>query len=303
MMIRRLLTYLLLLSVCLPLSAEKPDWINRIPFTEDAFWGVGEGSSLEEAQVRGSEDILMQLSSRVRAAVSMEYSNQGGEIEVLEELDAYFDSNSLRGAELEDQYSEDDRFWALMKYCDDCGDMLIHSALSRYEDQYDYETEALIELIKSEIVADAVQVERRLKDLQLEDYHSEDISVQLDGDNLVILILNFLPDDTQLTPGQISGLEKVSRTLLEELETLDYQELEVIGHANPTGVANENDALIRLSRNRAETMASFLKEAGISVDTIGWRGGDETIRDVSTPEGRGLNRRVEIVIHFPGEEK
>ena len=290
--------FILLLILHMTVYAEKPNWISKLPFTDDAFWGVGKGNTLEEAQNNAKKDILMQISSHVDAAITMEEKSNGGDYEVSEELDAYFESNTLRGAELEDQFEEDSDFWALMKYCDECGDMLINSALVRFEEQYDYDSEVILERLVTSNISEVLLVERRLKELKLEDYRSEDIVVSLTGKSLKIMIINFLPDEITLSQSQNSGLKILTSTLFEELKLLKYNQISIIGHANPTGLENEEEQLIELSRNRAETMSLFLENSGFTIDSVGWKGGDEAIGDVTTQEGMGLNKRVEIVIQF-----
>ena len=290
----------LLLSILsiLSLHAEKPEWIGKLPFSDDAFWGVGTGATLEDAQNLAKKEILMQLSSHVEAAITMEERSNGGDYEVVEELNAFFDTNSLRGAELEEQYEESNQFWALMKYCDECGDMLINSALARYEEKYDLDPEVLMEHIQTSNISEILKVERRMKELNLDDYKSEDINITLSGKTMTIMIINFIPYETNLSQSQQDGLTILSTTLFKELKELQYNSLSIVGHANPTGEENEEEDLIFLSKNRAQTMAQFLEESGFTVDTVSWKGGDGAITDVSTPEGMGENRRVEIVIMF-----
>lgn len=281
-----------------PLAAEKPQWIHKLPFTEDAFWGVGSGPTFEDAEVLAKQEILMQLSSHVKAVVTMEERSDGGEYQIREDMDAYFSSNTLRGAELEEQYEESGTVWVLMKYCDDCGDMLINSALSRFEEKYDLDPPTLLKQLKESNISEILEVGHRLKELKLEDYKSEDIYVTLAGKEMTINIINFLPFETDLSSSQQEGLSLLSSTLFEELKTLHFSSLSIVGHANPTGEADEEEDLINLSKNRAQTMSEFLISSGFSIDSVDWKGGTEAIGDTTTQEGMGMNRRVEIVIQF-----
>jgi outer membrane protein OmpA-like peptidoglycan-associated protein len=229
-----------------------------------------------------------------------------------------------------------------MRYGDEGGDMLMHSAVTRYEDELGYERDEVLEELfaprldvvirearrRREAAAqrpepepaptpepqpapepeperepaprieEAKRVERTLQDLDLEDYRSQDISVFLSDGNLILRVVNFLPSRTNLTDTQRDGLRLLSNTLFEELEALDYSRIRVIGHANPTGIPNEEAELDRLSIRRARTMASFLRYAGLEVSSVTGRGGEETIGDVNTEEGKGRNRRVEVVVEF-----
>jgi outer membrane protein OmpA-like peptidoglycan-associated protein len=70
----------------------------------------------------------------------------------------------------------------------------------------------------------------------------------------------------------------------------------VEGHTDNTGSA---DANLRLSRRRAETVAGLLEpKLGLQEGTIGTEGfgPDKPVALNSTPEGRALNRRIDVVI-------
>ena len=71
--------------------------------------------------------------------------------------------------------------------------------------------------------------------------------------------------------------------------------VELAGHTDNTG----NDTLnVELSKNRAETVKSFLVEYGINADrvsTVGY-GSSKPIADNATVEGRATNRRTEVKI-------
>ena len=292
------LLFLFFFIIVSTLFAEKPEWINKLPFTEDAFWGVGEGNSLKEAKALARIDILMQLSTQVESVIKMEQNSDSNSEEIVEDMEIFFDSNTLRGAEIEDQYEENNFHWVLMKYCDDCGKMLINSALTRYEDQYNYESKTLMDQLDNSNILEIIRVERRLKELNLEDYHSDDISIVLLGKSLHINIINFLPYKTNLSKSQQNGLTLLSETLFEELKLLNYKNIDVIGHANPTGEANEEEELLELSKNRAKTMTAYLQKSGFVINSVSWKGGDEAGFNLSDSDVMGKNRRVEIIILF-----
>lgn len=69
----------------------------------------------------------------------------------------------------------------------------------------------------------------------------------------------------------------------------------IVGHTDSTGPEEYNQ---RLSERRAEAAAAFLMEQGIRpshIRTLG-KGESEPVASNDTPEGRQLNRRVEIAI-------
>ena len=91
----------------------------------------------------------------------------------------------------------------------------------------------------------------------------------------------------------VAASERALDGLLAELER--YQEItdvEVVGHTDDRGPDAYNQAL---SERRAEAVRAFLAEAYPDVD-IAARGEGESnpVATNSTPEGRQLNRRVEI---------
>ncbi len=295
---RSLLVVIFILFTSIFLFADRPEWTDRLPFTDDAFWGVGHAASEVEASNLAKQEILMQLCSRVKAVITMESSSAGGREVANEKMDSFFGHNTLRGAELVEKYQEGDQYWILMKYCEDCGDSLIKSALYRYEEELEYDSGRLYEKVSSEEVDQAFMVERRLKELKLQDYRAEDILVRFDDNRVLIMIVNFIPDDAALSESQKSGLVTLSDTLLKELQELNYKSISITGHANPTGKSNEEAELMELSHLRAETLAEYLAGAGIAIDEVTWKGGAVTIGDTVAPEGRGLNRRVEIAVNL-----
>jgi len=104
---------------------------------------------------------------------------------------------------------------------------------------------------------------------------------------VLIRLINFLPNQGELTRQQILELEHLSSTLFIQLRKMGYSGVSVIGHANPEGKENEETELMSLSKERATT-----------IDSVDWMGGEELLGSLTTEEGRGLNRRVDIYVHF-----
>jgi hypothetical protein len=203
-----------LVSAVAPVFADRPEWVEQLPFTEDDYWGVGRGATQQEAEESARREILMQLSSRVKAVVTMELATGSGAVEASESMDAYFTGNTLRGAELVERYSEDDKHWVLMKYCDECGKALMQSALVRFEDKLGYEAGDLIEGLNDESLSRSYKIERRLGELELSDFSADDIIIRFEERMIVIMIVNFLPFDSSLNPGQLQSLDVLSASLL-----------------------------------------------------------------------------------------
>ena len=89
-----------------------------------------------------------------------------------------------------------------------------------------------------------------------------------------------------------SALSAAAQTLVQYPDTT----LTINGHTDNTG----NDAINEpLSRNRAESVATFLQSRGVSstrLSTFGY-GSRQPIASNATVEGRAQNRRVEILIN------
>lgn len=94
-----------------------------------------------------------------------------------------------------------------------------------------------------------------------------------------------LSSDAQLKLAKLSGIIQAHPGL----------NLAIEGYTDTTGTADFN---MTLSQQRADTVRTFLITQGLSPDTITAKGLGESnpIADNSTPAGRKLNRRVEIIV-------
>jgi outer membrane protein OmpA-like peptidoglycan-associated protein len=94
-----------------------------------------------------------------------------------------------------------------------------------------------------------------------------------------------LSSDAQLKLAKLSGIIQAHPGL----------NLAIEGYTDTTGTAQFN---MTLSQQRADTVRAFLITQGLSPDTITAKGLGESnpIADNSTPAGRKLNRRVEIIV-------
>jgi outer membrane protein OmpA-like peptidoglycan-associated protein len=123
---------------------------------------------------------------------------------------------------------------------------------------------------------------------------SSNISVTNTGEFLIVNMpqdLLFATDSAALRPDLRRDLNAVASSLLK----YPNSRIEVIGHTDNTGTAAYNQDL---SQRRAVAVASVLREAGVPGSRIAafGRGEDQPVASNLTPEGRQLNRRVEIII-------
>jgi len=104
--------------------------------------------------------------------------------------------------------------------------------------------------------------------------------------------ISFGVGSSALKAGQDDLVDKI----VAAIQFFPAPEVRVDGHTDDTG---GHDANLRLSRRRAETVARLLerklgREEG-SLATEGF-GPDKPIALNSTPEGRAMNRRIDVVI-------
>lgn len=114
------------------------------------------------------------------------------------------------------------------------------------------------------------------------------------GDRLIVTLpqdILFATDSFAVRP----DLQADLRVVAANLRQYPNSTIQVIGHTDNTGDASYNQGL---SERRAQSVANVLVGAGVSsgrVLAVG-RGENQPVASNLTPEGRALNRRVEIVI-------
>jgi outer membrane protein OmpA-like peptidoglycan-associated protein len=110
---------------------------------------------------------------------------------------------------------------------------------------------------------------------------------------LIVNMSDVLFDTGQYTlkPGAREKLAKVSGIILAH----PGLKIDVEGHTDSIGGDDYN---MKLSENRANAVRSYLVEQGVRSDFVSARGFGKTIpvADNSTPAGRQMNRRVELVV-------
>jgi outer membrane protein OmpA-like peptidoglycan-associated protein len=120
------------------------------------------------------------------------------------------------------------------------------------------------------------------------------VSVTRIGDNITLNMpgnVTFDTDSAALRPQFFGVLNSVGKVLTEYDKTV----VEVAGHTDSTGSDSHNMAL---SQRRANTVGEYLYTQDIMdqrIMTVGM-GEHHPVADNSTPEGRQLNRRVEITL-------
>jgi outer membrane protein OmpA-like peptidoglycan-associated protein len=92
-----------------------------------------------------------------------------------------------------------------------------------------------------------------------------------------------------------SSAQSSLATMLSAIKSGQAHHITIEGHTDSSGDAAANH---ELSKRRAEAVKQFLIEHGVpadSINTVG-KGADAPIGDNSTPEGRKMNRRVDVIV-------
>jgi len=132
---------------------------------------------------------------------------------------------------------------------------------------------------------------------ELEQIEGAQVETITDVNNLKAIKVTF--DSGILFTTGSSNLNAVSRESLvkfaNSLKANPETDVTIYGHTDNTG---SRDVNVRLSNERAESVAKFLIDNGIGGSRLTTEGKayDEPVADNATAEGRALNRRVEIYI-------
>ena len=120
------------------------------------------------------------------------------------------------------------------------------------------------------------------------------VSVMRQGDNLILVMpgdITFDTDRADLKPDFYEVLRSVAIVLNEFEKTI----IRITGYTDSTGTFQYN---FKLSERRADSVGKFLVSQGIHsarVYTQG-KGPESPLASNATPEGRAMNRRVELML-------
>lgn len=120
------------------------------------------------------------------------------------------------------------------------------------------------------------------------------VSVTRSGDHITLNMpgnITFATDSADLNAGFFDVLNSVGKVVNEFEQTV----IEVAGHTDSTGSDQYNQ---QLSARRADAVAAYLRTRGVRTDRIITVGAGEAhpVATNDTPEGRQLNRRVELTL-------
>ncbi|MGB7408444.1 MAG: OmpA family protein [Pontixanthobacter sp.] len=139
------------------------------------------------------------------------------------------------------------------------------------------------------------QMDQQIKELKEQTAGSGVDITEVDGGDAILVNLpdgvTFAVNSANINPTFQNTLDVVANSM----QTYPNSLIDVYGHTDSTGADAYNQ---RLSEQRAQAVANYLVQRGVSRSRIRSQGFGETspVADNSTTQGRALNRRVEIKI-------
>lgn len=136
-------------------------------------------------------------------------------------------------------------------------------------------------------------LDRQARDLRAS-LENDRIRIENTGEELVVTMPDGILFDFDSAAIR-AGLQADLRALARNLQQYPNTTVDVVGHTDSQGSAEYN---MDLSARRAAAVAGVLLEEGVApfrVRSFG-RGEDQPVATNLTPEGRALNRRVEVII-------
>lgn len=124
---------------------------------------------------------------------------------------------------------------------------------------------------------------------------SEEVAVRREGDLLALTLkgdVSFAVDSDVVLPGLYTELDRIAQVLIKYPQTT----IVIEGHTDSTGSDAYNQSL---SERRAWSVQRLLVERGVNpsrITAIGY-GESRPVATNATPEGRQMNRRVEIRVN------
>ena len=120
------------------------------------------------------------------------------------------------------------------------------------------------------------------------------VTETLQGIQITMQNLRFIADSAELLPGEKPRIAEIAQSLKQVAASGEYSIL-IEGH---TADVNKPTGQMTLSIQRAKSIIGELVANGIDESLFTYRGygGTKPVADNSTPEGRALNRRVEIIV-------
>lgn len=147
-------------------------------------------------------------------------------------------------------------------------------------------------LIEQENQLEALRAQNSMNADQLDKIQSKFDYSRTGSNNGAVSTIYFDTDATSLRSGSVAQLESIANGI----KTNPYAHtISIVGHSDDSGTPDHNS---QVAEARARSVAAALGAHGIATDQIkvATAGSTKPVATNTTPEGRQLNRRVEIVV-------
>ena len=97
--------------------SEQPDWLAKVPFEENYYYGIGLSNDLNRAKQKSIINIGQQFSTKVKSAITDNVKNENGNISsIVTKIDEQITDHVVSGAKFVDQFHDDDgNHWVLAR--------------------------------------------------------------------------------------------------------------------------------------------------------------------------------------------
>lgn len=152
---------------------------------------------------------------------------------------------------------------------------------------YDLQESALI---NNEEALASLRIQNAVNSKQLEQLQARLDRADTSALNVGVYQVFFDTDATSLKAGAVANLEVIAEAIKANPSSAMVY---VVGHSDDAGRPDYNE---RLAEARARTVSAYLGSRGVAMDKMNVKnfGATRPIASNSTPEGRQLNRRVDI---------
>lgn len=278
--------FLFIFFINFSLYSTAPYWLEKIPYSDEFFYGIGSGYTEEDAESVAKSLILMQLSSHVESGVSITECSDAVSEETVSSMKIFINTNSLRGARVIDRYYKESVNWVLMEYPGECGKQLIFSSIERFIDDNN-DIESIMKNTESEKVKKSIRMKLNLHEaVPYNPNNKENIGIKLNDNEIIMTVYEFGKEKHTF----LEYIKRFAEKLAGELKSMDYQTVNITGYGYAHYDSSKNkDAFIS---HQAKLIGFYLKNRGINID--------QTVRFDNTETDRisGGNRRIEITINL-----
>lgn len=147
-------------------------------------------------------------------------------------------------------------------------------------------------LVEQQRKLDAMKMQNEINGARLEQMQAKLDRARPSTTSASLYQVYFDNDVSSIKAGAVADLEQIANSLKTDPAA---KKIMVIGHSDDGGTPEYNE---RLAEARARTVTAYLASQGLSMDKLVTQqyGSQRPVASNSSPEGRQLNRRVEILV-------